>query len=115
MSAKVSVKLDAASKILQKRGLGPGGRCQKLLAEEVARLSEPYIPQKTGNLADSVRVEADAVSYTAPYAAEAYYAKDGGRSPVQGPYWTQRMWLDRGREIVRTVAKEAGGAAKQPR
>ena len=55
MSAKVSVKLDAASKILQKRGLGPGGRCQKLLAEEVARLSEPYIPQNTGNLADSVR------------------------------------------------------------
>ena len=57
--------------------LGPA--VGQVLGEAVIRSSEPYVPYRTGRLASSVTLEVGddgtcAVRWTAPYAAECYYA-----------------------------------------
>ena len=38
------------SKILKQRGLGSDNKARLFLASEVARLSDPYVPMRDGNL-----------------------------------------------------------------
>lgn len=50
------------------------GGALAVLSNAVVRTSDPFVPYHTGNLARSVTVGEGEIRYTAPYAAECYYA-----------------------------------------
>ena len=109
---KVTLKMDLADKILLKRSMGKDGKAQQFFTHEVRRLSEPYIPFQSGTLKEKELIEEkDKIHYNAPYARRQYYENRGGSNgePLRGKKWTERMWADRGKEIVRSVAKFVGG------
>lgn len=108
---KVTLKMDAADKVLLKRSLNKNGKAQRHFTHEVRRLAEPYIPFKTGNLAnDEVSEHTDRIEYYAPYAKKQYNENRG--QGLRGKMWIPRMWADRGKEIVKSVADYVGGKAK---
>lgn len=73
-------------------------RAQKFLDSEILRLSEPFIPLRTGTLIKSGILGTDIgsgeVLWIAPYAAAQYYSARAAGSetgPQRGPYWFERM------------------------
>ena len=137
----MKINIDAA-KIMQRRGLGASNAVQKLLAETVERLSNPYVPMAPGSgahMKDQATVAPDGstITYHGPYAAFQYngevmvgvesgspYAKSGEKkrgtgkalqyhgAPMRGKEWDKRMMADRGDEVTAAVAKRTGGKAK---
>lgn len=111
MATKIRLQIDPVDRILLKRNLDKNGKGQRFLTNEVRRLSVPYIPFRTGNLAEkSVTTTAKEIHYNAPYARRQYYEHKG--DGLRGSHWTERMWADRGKEIVRATANFCGGKAK---
>lgn len=109
---KITLKMNHADKILLKRSMGKSGKAQRFFTHEVRRLSEPYIPFQSGNLKDDAVIEEkDKIHYNAPYARKQYYENKGNSNgePLRGKRWTERMWADRGGEIVQSVARFVGG------
>lgn len=73
-------------------------KVQIYIDSEVLRLSEPYIPLKTGMLILSgilaTRPGEGRVGWIAPYARKQYYMKrpvGTPTGPLRGPYWFFRM------------------------
>ena len=107
---KVTLKMDAAEKILLKRSLGKNGKAQHFLTSEIKRLSDPYVPKLNGPLKTDVTVETSKITYNSPYARRQWYENKGGNNgPLRGKQWCLRMWANRGKEIIRSVAKFVGG------
>lgn len=141
MKTKLNINIDGAA-ILRRRGLGSSTEAQKLLAETVVRLSDPYVPMAPGSgahMKDNYEVAPDGstVTYNGPYAHYQYvgeamvgsitgspYAKSGepkvysgkpltySGGPMRGKAWDKRMWADRGDEVTAAVAKRVGGKVK---
>lgn len=140
---KVNVKLDINPEtILKARGLGSSNAATKLLAETVARLSDPYVPMSPGSGAHmkegyTIASDGSSITYRGPYAHFQYvgevmvgvktgspYAKSGepkrgtGRAlsyhgaPMRGKEWDKRMMADRGDEVTKAVADYVGGKPK---
>lgn len=140
---KVNVKLDINPEtILKARGLGSSNATTKLLAETVARLSDPYVPMSPGSGAHmkegyTIASDGSSITYRGPYAHFQYvgevmvgvktgspYAKSGepkrgtGRAlsyhgaPMRGKEWDKRMMADRGDEVTKAVADYVGGKPK---
>lgn len=108
MSVRVKLTMSPTQEILLKRGLNKGGKVQQFFTHEVRRLSVPYIPYVSGHLAEKeVSEHVDSVEYYVPYARRQYYEHRG--NGLRGKLWDQRMWADRGDEIVKSVAAYAGG------
>ena len=112
------VKIDPG-RILKKRGLEPNGKVQRFLTNEVARMANPYVPFKTGNLKNiQVRVLSNCIIYYAPYAKKQYYENSGNgkqgtnKGGLRGKLWISRMLADHKKEILKSVAAYAGGKAK---
>ncbi len=113
---KVRVNIDSADRILLKRNLNKNGKAQRFFTTEVVRLANPYVPFKTGGLKDKqVKVNPNSIQYNAPYAKKQYYNNAGFgnegtvRGGLRGKMWIPRMWNDRGKDIVNSVAKFVGG------
>lgn len=88
---------------------------QKFVDSEVLRLSEPYIPLRTGMLIKSGILGTDigsgTVKWIAPYARAQYYRarKPGTQTgALRGPYWFQRMKASHGRKLVERARRIAG-------
>lgn len=128
MSVKMAFELDSVQKILLRRGLNKNGKCQQFFSKEIKRLSDPYVPFGHGELKNIVDVGPDYVHYQSPYAQVHWYGKVMAGSPPKyptdrdmqyngapkrGPHWVSRMWIDRGGEIVKSVAQMAGGSASK--
>ena len=140
---KVNVKPDISPEtILKARGLGSSNAATKLLAETVARLSDPYVPMSPGSGAHmkegyTIASDGSSITYRGPYAHFQYvgevmvgvktgspYAKSGepkrgtGRAleyhgaPMRGKEWDKRMMADRGDEVTKAVADFVGGKPK---
>lgn len=133
---KIRIDLDRAQEIVRRHGLDEHGRVQRLLTSEVARHSDAYVPMQDGVLKNSAAAGDAEITYTTPYARYQYYgelmlapngsawAKTGerkhraGRSlsyhggPRRGKLWERRMWRDKRRTILNTVARAAGGKAE---
>jgi len=139
VNVKADIKPDA---ILKARGLGSSTAATKMLAETVARLSDPYVPMSPGSgahMKESYTIASDgsSITYRGPYAHYQYvgevmvgvqtgspYAKSGepkvstGRplnyhgAPMRGKEWVKRMMADRGDEVTKAMAKFVGGKAK---
>ncbi|MEG2096807.1 MAG: minor capsid protein [Pseudoflavonifractor sp.] len=128
--------------ILRARGLGGSTAATKLLAETVARLSDPYVPMSSGagaHMKEGYAIASDgsSITYRGPYANFQYvgevmvgartnspYAESGepkvgtGRTlkyngaPMRGAEWDKRMMADRGDEVTKAVADYVGGKPK---
>ncbi|MFV0529482.1 MAG: minor capsid protein [Lachnospiraceae bacterium] len=103
----ISINIDPADKILLKRSLNRNGAAQRFFTHEVRRLSDPYVPMLGGVLKDTAVENTDSIEYVQPYARRQYYENKG--NGLRGKQWDKRMWAARGPEIVKSVAKFAGG------
>lgn len=119
MPLNINVKIDGLEKILVKRNLEDRGRAQGFLTNEVARMANPYVPFKTGSLKDiQVSITNGKIEYKAPYASKQYYGNSGNgkqgtnKGGIRGKRWIERMWVDKGNQIVKSVATFVGGKAK---
>lgn len=98
--------------------LKPGGEVQTWFDNEFIKHCEPYVPRKEGVLAGSAwlstEIGSGQIIYSTPYAEKMYTSPEldfRGKddSPARGAFWAERMWADRGEEIVQGAAKRAGG------
>lgn len=106
----IKIIWDAFQSIELRHHLNKGGSVQKFFTSEVARLCDPYVPMDTGALKSVKDVTATYIHYKSTYARKQYYTNSGGNNgALRGKLWDKRMWADRGDEIVRSVAKYAGG------
>ena len=116
--AGIKIKIDPVDKILLKRNLNQNGQAQKFFSSEVRRMSDPYVPFLKGPLKNTARVYPNRIEYIQPYARKNYYENKGygtqgtSKGGLRGKQWVPRMWIDKGKTIVRSVAKFAGGVAK---
>ncbi|MCR2023103.1 minor capsid protein, partial [Blautia pseudococcoides] len=60
---------------------------------------EPFVPKLGGDLRDSARVNRKSVSWDTPYARRQFYEHKSKSM------WHIKMWRDRGKEIVDSVAQ----------
>lgn len=104
---KVTLKMDAADKILLRRNLGKNGKAQRFFTHEIRRLSDAYVPMQSGVLKNTAQESDSKITYGQPYARRQWYENKG--NGTRGPWWCIRMWRDRGKEIVRSVANFVGG------
>lgn len=117
MSINVKVEMDPDG-ILSRRGLGISKRTQILLANEVAKHSDPYIPFDRGSLKSNKYIAADgaSITYKQKYAARQWDGNfknySNNASGLRGGRWTERMWQARGREILDGIAKTIGGKSR---
>lgn len=109
-NVRMTFRLDPISKIELRRNLGKDGKAQQFLTHEIRRLSDPYVPFRSGGLKDTAREEPDQIIYIQPYAKVQWYMNKG--DGLRGRYWCFRMWQDRGKEICRSVANYVGGRSK---
>lgn len=116
------VQIDDASTILAKNGLMAGGRVQKHFANEVLRVSDPYVPMASGILKMNTAIALDGtyVEYVSPYARVHWYGMvmvgkvpktatnipmNYNGAPMRGPKWVERAWADNGDAITRGLEK----------
>lgn len=107
--AKIRLQIDPVDRILLKRNLNKNGAGQRFFTHEVRRLSDPYVPFLNGVLKNTATEEVNRITYNTPYARRQYYENPG--TGLRGPHWTERMWADRGKEIVKATAAYCGGKA----
>ena len=103
-------------------GLGTGGaqswqgifhRAQWFVDNEVLRLSEPFIPIKTGTLVKSgilgTEIGSGLVRWIAPYSAAQYYMTNrktkSETGPLRGSFWFERMKQLYKKGIIRGAKK----------
>lgn len=115
--------------ILRARGLGDSDRARVFLANEVARLSDPYVPMQQGILKNTKQIAGSGrtITYLGPYAHYQYVGEVmAGRapkhytgkpltyhgSPMRGPEWDKRMMADRKDDLTQSVANHVGGKPK---
>lgn len=112
---KIKINIDPTDKILLKRELGNNGKAQLFFTSEVRRLADPYTPFESGTLKNTAKVDVNKITYVAPYSAKNYYENKGmgeqgtGKGGLRGKQWIPRMWADRGKEIIKSIAKLTGG------
>ena len=125
MATVVKLEMDSNEKILAKRYLNKSGKAHRLLAIEIRKKSDPYVPFDNGPLKNSAYVDNRCrIIYPQIYARYHWYGKVMvGRAPKRvtnkdmryskgtrrGPFWTQRAWKARGKEVLKAVANETGG------
>lgn len=89
-------------------------KAQFALAQEAARLIDPYVPFDTGTLKNSVnlasRYDEGLLVYNTPYARRQYYLHPEGEhlhgeNRLRGSYWGQRALADYGEALAFTAAK----------
>lgn len=110
MGTNIKLKIDSADKILLKRNLNRNGKGQQFFTHEVRRLSDPYVPFLSGTLKNTAQELTSRIEYVQPYARRQYYENRG--NGLRGSHWTERMWADRGKEIIQSVAAYCGGKTK---
>lgn len=104
------LKMDPIGKIELKRSLGKDGKAQRFFTHEVRRLADPYVPFRKGPLKNTAREATSSITYIQPYAKRQWLGNKG--NGMRGKLWIPRMWSDRGKEIVKSVADYVGGHTK---
>ena len=107
MSTIIRLDMDPVEKILAKRGMEQDGRAHLLLANELRRRSDKYVPFLTGMLKNSARTLPGKIIYIQPYARRQWYEHRG--KGLRGPQWCIRCWNAEGKEISASLARYIGG------
>lgn len=97
---KISVDI-STQKILHKYGLGSSFRFRKVLASNVARRCDKYVPMDTGILKNTVQVAGDGsnIVYNKPYARRQYTVPYKHKDPNRCSYWDKRMIANEGPQL----------------
>lgn len=133
---KIKLELDSAERIIQKKGLNPSGKIQKMLTNEVMTISERFEPRRNGFLSLSKRMDSDGTSFTYHqlYARFLWYGKlmigmvsrspfaqrgeqkelaqpevdlNFRGAPIRGSKWANRAWDVDGGRVLSKMNKEA--------
>lgn len=107
MATKITLQMDPTDRILMRRYLNQNGKAQQFFTHEVRRQCDPYVPMRTGALKNTAVEHVNYIEYIQPYARRQYYEHRG--NGLRGPRWDQRMWPDKGPQIVKAVANFCGG------
>lgn len=110
MATNVRISIDSADQILLRRKLNKNGEGQRFFTHEVRRMSDPYVPRRSGVLKDTAIEQVNKITYPQPYSRRQYYEHHG--NGLRGKEWDRRMWADRGPEIVKVTANFCGGRAE---
>lgn len=112
----IKVNLDPIQTILAKRKLEKNGQAQVMFTKECAKEMNNFTPFDTGRLKDmSVELGTDFVKYNAKYSKFNFYSNKGtgkqGESlgGLRGKRWDKRMWIVKGKEILKKIASFVGG------
>ena len=111
---KVTVGLSGLDTELQRR-IGPMSEAQKFIDSEFIRLTDPYVPFRTGAAKDSALsntvLGTGLITYATPYIRRIWSHPEWNfnGAPMRGAYWAQRSWTDHSSEILAGAAKIAGG------
>lgn len=116
----LSVDFEEIGTVLKKTGLNIGGKTQAFFTNEVIKEQSPYVPYLNGFLDTNVTIlpDKDGFIHNSPYSRYHWFGKkmigpapkeltdidmnyNGG--PLRGPFWTERMWADKGNEIIRST------------
>lgn len=78
---KITVKMKPANTIIKRLGLQKDGKATKYLRDEVERLSDPYVPMRSGTLKNTKTHPSNhEIKYVMPYAHYMYMGKKAVRS-----------------------------------
>ena len=103
----IRIEVDSADKILLKRRLNKNGKGQQFFTHEVRRHCDAYVPMRTGMMKNTAVEQTNKITYPQPYSRRQYYENKG--NGLRGKHWDKRMWQNRGKEIVKSVAAYCGG------
>ena len=116
---RIILQMDPAEEILLRHKLNKDGEAQQFFTQQVRKFCDEYVPFDEGPLKNTARVGKNKITYIQPYSHYQYngISKNGKpfnyqHAPKRGKYWDKRMWADRGREVVKSVADFVGGRAK---
>lgn len=106
---------DSVQNIIERRGLGVGGRVQQYVDNEVMRHMQPYMPKLTGTMIESMVIATDVgsgeVVVDTPYAKKRNeVARNNGQ---RGPHAFERMKADHKDNILNGAAVISGGKAEK--
>ena len=115
--------MDDVNQILRNHGLQAGGPVQKFFTSELMRLSDPYVPFRSGPLKNSVHPsqEWDSIIYNTPYARYHWYGKlmvdpitkkGAFYDPRSGRYWSRP---NTPKELTTRDLQYTGGPLRGPK
>lgn len=96
------IRINPTAQILAERGLQRGGRVQTFIDNEVVRLSDRYVPMRTGTLKKAIGTVygSGEVKYNTPYAHKNYYENRGrGNEGTSNGGLRGRMWFERMKSV----------------
>ena len=106
------LRFDDITQIEMRRKLGKDGEAQKFFTSEVARISDDYVPMRSGDLKNIKTVSQHQIRYTQPYARRQWYENKGATGGHRGKEWCNRAVIDHKDELFQSVAKFVGGKVK---
>ena len=74
---KIKLNIDPVDKILLRRKLNKNGDGQRFFTHEVRRLSDPYVPRRTGVMKNTAIEQINKITYPQPYSRRQYYEHKG--------------------------------------
>lgn len=106
------LRFDDITQIEMRRKLGKDGEAQKFFTSEVARISDDYVPMRSGDLKNIKTVSQHQIRYTQPYARRQWYENKGATGGHRGKEWCNRAVIDHKDELFNSVARFCGGKVK---
>ena len=104
MNVKISVKLDAAA-ICRRYGLGSSDKAQKVLAANVRRRCDKYVPFDQGPLKNTAQLAANGatITYIQSYALKQYTIPYRHKDNRRCRYWDRVMMAAEGDAVVKDL------------
>lgn len=119
---EVDVKFDGLDKILANHGLQEAGPAQQFFTSEMMRLSDPYVPFRTGILKNRVyAINWESIVYDTPYARYHWFGKlmvdpitkkGAFYDPRSGRFWSRP---NTPKELTDRDLQYTGGPLRGPR
>lgn len=106
------LRFDNITQIEMRRKLGKDGEAQKFFTSEVARISDDYVPMRSGDLKNIKTVSQHQIRYTQPYARRQWYENKGATGGHRGKEWCNRAVIDHKDGLFQSVANFCGGKVK---
>ena len=103
--AKITLKIELPVVDAIENALDAATRTE--ISQLIADKTDPYVPYKTGALANNVTVTPDSITYHQPYAGKNYFGEDIAHNPQYHPLatakWDKVMLQEQGEELTKEV------------
>lgn len=103
----IEINLPGAQEVIDRFGLGAGGKGQMFFTNELLRISDAYTPFDIGTLKNTATIgtSGDFIQYNTVYARRLWYG-DGFNfkgAPIRGSRWVSRAFMDNQEAIIKSV------------